>query len=47
MDDAALRRSHLRLLLGLATFLAALIAVAVIGEVDIATKALGRLIPDG
>src|SRR5215510_2763096 len=47
MDDAALRRSHLRLLLGLATFLAALIAVAVIGEVDIATKAIGRLIPDG
>src|SRR5262245_16396065 len=47
MDDKALRRSHLRLLFSLAAFAATLIAVSMIGEVDIATKAIGRLIPDG
>jgi hemolysin D len=47
MDNFKLGTSHMRLTLGLWGFLAALIAIAVFCEVDIATTGAGRIIPDG
>jgi hemolysin D len=38
---------HIRLTIGLVVFLASLVAITVIGEVDVATTGVGRVVPDG
>jgi membrane fusion protein, hemolysin D len=47
MDEPALRKSHIRLTLIMCSFVGTLLFASIIGEVDIAVKGIGRLIPDG
>jgi membrane fusion protein, hemolysin D len=46
MNDVELRKALFRLTFGMAAFVAVLAAVGILGEVDIATKAVGRFVPD-
>jgi hemolysin D len=47
MVETSLRRAHIRLTAALWGFLIIIIAVSVIGEVDVTATGFGRIIPDG